>query len=59
MVWAFLALLGTIALAILSLLLWPIRLLIRCIRGEKPPEVEPVTTEKAAERPDTASRSDQ
>ena len=31
--WAFLALLGTIALSILYLLIWPVRALIRKIRG--------------------------
>jgi hypothetical protein len=56
MVWAFLGLLGTIALAILSLLLWPIRMLIRAIRGEKPAEAGPATVEKAAQSPDAASR---
>jgi len=34
MVWAFLALMGTILLAIVSILLWPIRMLIRKMRGE-------------------------
>ena len=38
MFWAFLALLGTIALAILYLLIWPFRMLIRKIRGTPPPE---------------------
>ena len=33
MVWAFFALLGTIGLAILSVLLWPLRMLIRRVRG--------------------------
>ena len=33
MVWAFIVLLGTIALAFLSLLAWPIRMLIRRMRG--------------------------
>jgi hypothetical protein len=38
MFWAFLALLGTIALAILYLLIWPFRMLIRKIRGTPPVE---------------------
>ncbi len=43
MFWALLALLGTIGLAILSLLLWPIRMLIRKIRGTPPePPAAPV-----------------
>ena len=36
MVWAFFALLGTICLALLSVLLWPIKMLIRKIRGSPP-----------------------
>lgn len=34
--WAFFALLGTIALAILSILIWPIRVMIRKMRGTPP-----------------------
>jgi hypothetical protein len=44
MLWAFIALIGTIALAVLSLLIWPIRLLIRKMRGEAqapPPPQQP------------------
>ncbi len=36
MFWAFLGLLGTICLAFFSLLLWPIRLVMRKFRGEPP-----------------------
>jgi hypothetical protein len=56
MVWAFLGLLGTIALAILSLLLWPIRMLIRVIRGEKTAEAQPLVAEKAGEAADVVSK---
>jgi hypothetical protein len=59
MLWAFLGLLGTIALAILSLLLWPIRMLIRAIRGEKPTEAQPAAVEKAEEGSDAPSRPGQ
>lgn len=36
MLWAFIALLGTIALSVLYLLSWPLRLLIRRGRGSAP-----------------------
>jgi hypothetical protein len=45
MFWAFLGLLGTICLAVLSLLLWPIRMLIRKIRGEQPAHEEETTAD--------------
>jgi Na+-transporting methylmalonyl-CoA/oxaloacetate decarboxylase gamma subunit len=41
MFWAFLALMGTVALAVLSLLIWPIRVLMRRIRGAPPEEAQP------------------
>jgi hypothetical protein len=47
MFWAFVALLGTIALAVLSLLMWPIRLLIRHLRGV-PPQDAPQEAPKSS-----------
>jgi hypothetical protein len=35
--WAFLALLGTIGMAVLYLLFWPIRMILRKMRGAAPP----------------------
>jgi hypothetical protein len=43
--WAFFALLGTIALAVLSLLIWPIRIMIRKMRANS-----------AAPKPDDATK---
>jgi hypothetical protein len=48
MFWSFVALLGTIALAVLSLLMWPIRLLIRRIRGVPPGESVQDTSKSSA-----------
>jgi Na+-transporting methylmalonyl-CoA/oxaloacetate decarboxylase gamma subunit len=57
MVWAFLGLLGTIALAVLSLLIWPIRMMIRKIRGTPPPQDTAAPQEPAAQQSDTTKIS--
>ncbi len=54
MLGAFVGLLCTIGLAILSLLLWPFRMLMRYIRGDKPIENDPATT-ATLETPKAAS----
>jgi hypothetical protein len=51
MFWAFVALLGTIGLAILYLLIWPVRMLIRRARGDATPSAE-------SSPPDAAKNSD-
>jgi hypothetical protein len=48
MAWAFIALMGTIALAVLSLLIWPIRLLIRRLRGTAPAPTDTQASAAAA-----------
>jgi hypothetical protein len=59
MFWAFLALLGTIALAVVYLLIWPFRMLIRKMRGGSPPATSDAasnnTVEKSTDSP-AASR---
>lgn len=57
MVWAFIALLGTIGLAVLYLLFWPIRMLIRKIRGTPPQQGFPVQTNTPPESADPATKS--
>ena len=48
MFWAFLGLLGTIGLAVVSVLFYPIRSLIRSIRGTTPPPAEAAAPESAS-----------
>jgi hypothetical protein len=52
MVWAFVCLIGTIGLAVLYLLIWPLRLLIRRMRG-----ATPVESQSAAARDVTPAKS--
>ncbi len=58
MFWAFLALLGTIALAVLSLLIWPIRVLIKRLRGEAPPAADAASPKSAPEATPSAPKSE-
>ncbi len=51
MVWAFLGLLGTIALAVLSILIWPIRMLIHKIRGTSPDQQNPTESQPPTTQP--------
>jgi hypothetical protein len=53
MFWAFVALLGTIGLAILYLLIWPVRMLLRRGRGDSS-SPDPTPTE-AAKNSDAAT----
>ena len=56
MVWAFIVLLGTILLAFLSLLLWPIRMVIRKIRGTQPEN--PESKDASASTPSAPASTD-
>jgi hypothetical protein len=56
MFWSFVALIGTIALAVLSLLMWPIRVLIRRIRGVPPQDAAQEASKSSAPGADGGSR---
>jgi len=47
MFWAFLVLIGTVLLALVSVLFWPIRMMIRKMRGTPKPDGEPNATPPA------------
>jgi hypothetical protein len=57
MFWAFLALLGTIALAVLYLLIWPFRMLLRKLRGTPPAANDTGSNTAAAKGSDTPAAS--
>ena len=57
MFWAFLALLGTIALAVLYLLIWPFRMLLRKMRGTPPAANDSASNNTTAKGTDTPAAS--
>jgi hypothetical protein len=53
--WALLALLGTVALSILYLLIWPVRMLLRRGKGNPQPPNESVQTDTTTKQTDTST----
>jgi hypothetical protein len=57
MFWAFIALMGTIGLAILSLLLWPLRLLLKRLKGTPPTEKDQPAADATAQSADATTKA--